>query len=284
MKYFHICCLTNNIPQYEEMKASFLEAGFDEERCRYTLLDNSVENVYEPKGGLDKCLKETAEPFLIYCHQDILLNQGHGFDQLLKVMQELDEKDPDWAIAGNAGVNNRGELVLRLTDPHGAPMWDGGFPSRVHTLDENFLVINPKKHIEVSEAFRGYFHLWATDLCMDATFKGYSIYVVDFHLEHLSKGKFRPEVLLDLSRRFQKIWSDKFVFCYVRTTYGDLFLSKYPPLRWFFSKNRVKDFMIEKINQYQQKQRAKGKAKAVAKGAPTEVAKSVLVSPCILSS
>lgn len=263
MKYFHICCLTNNVPQYEEMKASFIEAGFDEERCRYTLLDNSVENVYEPKGALDMCLADTSEQYLICCHQDILLNQGHGFDQMLKVMQELDEVDPDWAIAGNAGINNHGEPVLRLTDPHNAPMWDRGFPSRVHTLDENFMVVNPKKKIEVSEGFRGLFNYWATDLCMNATFQGYSIYVVDFHIEHLSKGKFNPAVLQNAVRQFQTIWSDKFIFCYIRTTYGDLFLSRYAPVRWLFSQDSVKNFTINKLNQYH-KNRSRRERKSTA--------------------
>ncbi len=284
MRYFHICCLTNNLPQYEEMKTSFLEAGFDEERCRYTLLDNSEVNQYEPKGGLDKCLAETTEPYLIYCHQDILLNQGHGFDQLLKVMQELDAKDPDWAVAGNAGVNNRGELVLRITDPNEAPQWQGGLPARVQSLDENFLVINPKKNIQVSEEVKGFFHLWATDLCLDATFKGYNCYVVDFHLEHLSKGKFRPEVLLDVTQRLQKKWSDKFVFCYVRTTYGEPFLSKYALLRWIFSQEKVKYRMLTWANERLKKQAQRTLTEsATAARDIKHHARTVFAGPCLLS-
>lgn len=283
MKYFHICCLTNNIPQYEEMKASFIHAGFDEERCRYTLLDNSKKNVHEPKGALDSCLADTTEQYLVFCHQDILLNQGHGFEQLMAVLQELDKKDPQWALAGNAGVNHRGEKVLRLTDPHNAPAWEGGFPSRVHTLDENFLVVNPNKKIEVSETLRGIFHYWATDLCMDATFKGHGIYVIDFHLEHLSKGKFKPEALQHAVEVFQGIWSDKFLFNYVQTTYGDLFLSKYAPVRWLFSQKRVMELSVYWIDRHLQKQKEKESQASTASLTPKEVVKTAFVSPCILA-
>jgi hypothetical protein len=254
MKTFHICCITNNIPQYEEMKQSYIDAGFDEERCRFTLLDNSVKNEYEPKGGLDKCLKETEEPYLIYCHQDILLNQGHGFDQLVRVLEELDELDPNWAIAGNAGRNSRGEIVLRITDPHNSPQWTGSLPEKVHSLDENFLVINSNKHVEVSPQMKGFFHQWGTDLCLNAVFQGYTCYVIDFHLEHLSKGKFRPEVLEAAIKAFQDSWNDKFIFSYVRNTYLDVFVSKYKILRLLFDNERARyrfvttiDYLMEKL-------------------------------------
>ena len=38
MKLFHICTIANKLDQYEEMKESFTQAGFDESKCRHTCL------------------------------------------------------------------------------------------------------------------------------------------------------------------------------------------------------------------------------------------------------
>ncbi|MBW4516492.1 MAG: hypothetical protein KME11_14880 [Timaviella obliquedivisa GSE-PSE-MK23-08B] len=94
MKLFHICTIANKLDQYKQMKASFIESGFDEKRCRYSLFDNSNGNIYDSYETLRHIHLTTPEPYIIFCHQDLLLDQGHGFDQLSRVLNDLENQDP----------------------------------------------------------------------------------------------------------------------------------------------------------------------------------------------
>lgn len=237
MKSFHICTFVTDRTQYQQMKDSFIAAGFDEQRCRYTVFDNAANNVYEPYSTIPRVLQETIEPYTIFCHQDVLLNQGDGFKQLLRALKELDQIDPRWAVAGNAGINSRYQSVRRITDPHNRSQWSGELPAKVHSLDENFLVIKTSAKVKCSAELAG-FHLYAIDLCLNAIFNGYSAYVIDFHLTHLSHGKW-SQAFIDSQKNFQNVWSRRFLFCYVSSPAMTVFLSRNALIRRIFSSPRV---------------------------------------------
>jgi hypothetical protein len=225
------------------MKSSFIEAGFDKDKCRYSLFDNSNKNIYEPYSTFNAVRFTTVEPYIIFCHQDVLLNQGHGFCQLVKLLEELNKLDGNWAVLGNAGYNNNYEYVLKITDPNCTPIWTGDFPQRVHSLDENFLVIKSSANIACSPELRG-FHFYATDLCLNAIVKGYSCYVIDFHLTHLSKGNLN-QAFWDVQAMFQRRWNREFDFCYVKTPMRTIFfLSKYRAIRYIFARGRVTQWCL----------------------------------------
>lgn len=235
MKLFYICTIANNLAMYEAMKSSFIKAGFDEDRCRYSLFDNSRVNIYEPYSTFNTIHQNPVEPYIIFCHQDVLLNQGHGFGQLVKVLEELDQLDPDWAVVGNAGSNNNYDIVRRITDPNCAQQWVDRFPERVHSLDENFLLVKSSAKIACSPELKG-FHFYATDLCLNAMLKGYSCYVIDFHLTHLSAGD-QNQHFRNSQAMFRRRWNCEFKFCYVQTPCTIMFLSKYRMLRQIFDHN-----------------------------------------------
>ena len=96
-KLFHICTIANKLDQYKEMKMSFIKAGFSEDLCRYSLFDNSKGNIYDPYQVLNDIYELTAEPYIIYCHQDVLLDQGDGYSVLVNLLQDLEAIAPQWA-------------------------------------------------------------------------------------------------------------------------------------------------------------------------------------------
>jgi hypothetical protein len=255
MKLFHICTIANDLEQYAKMKSSFVQAGFDPLRCRYSLFDNSQGNVYDPYTTLNQSLSQTSEPYIIFCHQDILLDQVDGFDHLVKSLEALEQRDRNWAIAGNAGLNTGYQLVAKINDP-GTPNWTGSLPQKVQSLDENFFVIKSSQSIRCSPELRG-FHFYATDLCLNAIRKGYSCYVIDFHLTHLSLGNF-ASAFYQAKETFYRAWCKQFHFCYLQTTCtSPMVLSRYRLLRYLGSRNGVQrwllnhQFLLRLITPYQ---------------------------------
>ena len=197
------------------MKSSFLQAGFTEEKCRYQVFDNSIENCYDPYQTITHVLATATEPYVLFCHQDVLLNKGVGFDHLVSQLDSLSRLDPQWAIAGNAGSAEDLAIVIKITDPNG--VFDtGNLPQKVCSLDENFLVLRTDAHLRCSEALSG-FHLYASDLCLQAMRRGFSAYVIDFHLTHLSGGNSESADFKQSLTRFQQNWNPAFTLCLMNT-------------------------------------------------------------------
>jgi hypothetical protein len=212
------------------MLASLKKAGFNDENTRITLFDNINTNVFEPYSCINSAIEQTREKYLIFCHQDVLFDQSDDYQKLVSLLAELDLLDPYWALAGNAGVNNMFRQVVRINDANHSPNWKGKFPQPVLVLDENFLVINVHRKIRCTKKLTG-FHFYAHDLCLNAIYQGYSCYVINFYITHLSAGSFNDS-FWKAKDEFYNYWSQKFAFCYIKTVTNIVMcLSKFKFLR-----------------------------------------------------
>jgi hypothetical protein len=234
---FRICTLVTRPEQYAAMKASFLAAGFDESRCRYEVFDNSVGNCFEPHALLTRLVRETIEPYVILCHQDVLADRGDGFDKLLAEIDRLNRLDPQWAIAGTAGCSDDFEFASMVHDPNGFPPWSGRLPLPVHSLDENFLLMKSGTGIGCSQELFG-FHLYGTDICLNARLAGRTCDVIDFQLSHLSAGRF-DETFFTARRAFIEHWNRRFNLVYVIRE-ADIVLSRWKFIHWLGSRGKVR--------------------------------------------
>jgi hypothetical protein len=181
---YSVCTLVTKASEYEEMIYSFRDKGFDDKNTEFLYISNIDSNQYDGYTGLNHMLNTAAGEYVILCHQDILLN----FDSetvLNECLSTLNDKDNNWALAGNAGGDSH-TRYRRITDPHGTSNI-GNFPQRVKSLDENFIISNSKNRVALSGNLNG-FHMYGTDLCLIADILGYSAYVIDFHLQHNSPG------------------------------------------------------------------------------------------------
>jgi hypothetical protein len=216
---FTIATLVTDPDEYALMRDTFVAKGFDRD-CEFLMLDNSEGGKYDGYTGYNTVLGKARGEFVIFCHQDVRLD----FDDrgvLEKRLSELDELDPAWAVVGNAGGRENGSLAVRITDSWGADQRVGTFPSRVCSLDSNFMLVRNETRVAFSNDLYG-FYFYGTDICMQAEMRGYRAYVIDFHLRHLSPGG-RGQAFLDARARFIAKWERAMRRRFVRTT-TDFFL------------------------------------------------------------
>jgi hypothetical protein len=235
---FSVCTLMTDPQQYAAMKASFVEHGFNPDRAEFLQIDNRQGNALDAYRGLSRLLDEAKGRYVILCHQDLLLLDD-GSAELEAQLKGLEARDPKWAIAGNSGITEDHRHVLHISDPHGDDQRKGILPERVNSLDENFLIVRRDSGIRPSQELSG-FHLYGTDLCLQARSAGLSAWVIDFHLRHLSPGRM-DEGFYRAQDSFERIWGAKIGRTeIVSTTCTRLILGNGVVARWLKFVRRLK--------------------------------------------
>ena len=212
---FTFASLSNDRAQYALMLASMRDGGFGPQDCEYLYIDNSAGNRACAYRGLDAMLSAARGSYVILCHQDVRLLSDDR-QTLEDRLADLAEHDADWALAGNAGGVGPGTLAIRITDPHGSNQHVGTLPQRVMSLDENFIVVRREARIGFSRDLSG-FHFYGADMCLNATLAGYSAYVIDFHLAHLSAGH-KSATFYAAEQAFRAKWSAALSPRWIQTT------------------------------------------------------------------
>lgn len=219
---YTIATLVTDRAQYAAMLSSFRAGGFDDTNCEYLFVDNTGPLQTDAYHGLNALLHAAHAPIAILCHQDVRLLRD-GRTALDRRLAELSGRDTDWALAGNAGGVAAGRLALRISDPHGKDQRVGPFPQKVKSLDENFIVVRRSARIGFSNDLSS-FHFYGADICLHASQMGYSAYVIDFHLEHLSSGK-KDKSFAVAEQAFRNKWSRALTPRWVQTTCSLVHLS-----------------------------------------------------------
>lgn len=222
---YTIATLVTDLAQYDAMRASFMAGGFTGPDCEYITVDNTGPAQACAYSGLNAALAAARGTYVILCHQDVRLIADDRAT-LEACLAGLDARDPAWALAGNAGGVAPGHLALRITDPHGADQKVGPFPARVMSLDENFIVVKRSARVGFSADLTG-FHFYGPDICLNAAVAGYTAYVIDFHLAHLSGGTKRAS-FFTARDAFRAKWSRALAPRWIQTTCALIRLSGDP--------------------------------------------------------
>jgi hypothetical protein len=199
---FSVCTLVTNRAEYDEMRQSFLNAGFTEDVCEYLYIDNSNQNTFEAYAGLNRFLREAKGKYIILCHQDILAHQ-HRLQDLRDRINEMDRIDPKWAILANAGsINIKYRALHLLQGGIDKDITEKYLPVRMQAVDENFIVVKNEANLALSTDMEG-FHFYGADICLVADILGYTAYVIDFKILHKSEGN-DDERFYQLKKQFIK--------------------------------------------------------------------------------
>lgn len=246
---FSICTLVTRKEEYTEMLASFNKAGFTPEICEFLYLDNSIANKFDGFKGLNLFLKQARGKYIIICHQDILMDKDN-IDDLRKQLITLEKTDSNWAICGNAGAMGPNHIVYHISYPTGELMSKGKFPVKVSSLDENFILVKNSASLSLAKNLTG-FHLYATDLCLNAELNGFNSYVIRFNLTHKSRGNLSPD-FFEIRKELIKNYNHFFRGRWIQTTFtvfylsGSIFSRFYGnPITLFFV--RIKNSIYKKL-------------------------------------
>lgn len=208
---FSVVSLVANEERYRRLLGSFAAKGFTEENSEFFAVDNLKQNSFDGYSAMRAISPRLRGRHVLFTHDDIELTSD-GITELRDLLARLEASDPNWMIAGNAGgIFNapgvRETHFLHLDDPHGSFRLANTEPLRVDALDENFLVMPRCRMPMPSLGFSG-FHLFATDLCLQARLAGGSSYVLPFLLTHHGKGLVDgtfPDVQQKLENKYSRM-------------------------------------------------------------------------------
>lgn len=193
-KKFTIGTLVRDRSLYDSMLKRFSEAGFTGAVADYIHINNTEKNCYDGYEGVRRLIHAAKGEFVILCHEDVMPIDTRS--QLEACLAELDLHDPDWAVCGNAGGAFLGQLAIRISDPKGDDRQLGApFPRKVFNLDENFIVLKRSALLAPSNNLSG-FHFYGTDLCLQGYARGWSSYVIDYHVRRIGgeSKKSKPDL------------------------------------------------------------------------------------------
>ena len=182
---YTIGTLVSDPSQHAAMLSAFRSAGFTPPACEFLHIDNCNGNLGDGYRGLNSLIEQAEGRYVILCHQDIRVLDGKEI--LDARLAELDRDHPDWAVAGNAGVDDERRRIFRITDRFMVDAHTPGLPLEVASLDENLLILRRDALLGFSDDLSG-FHLYGTDLVCQARLRGRRAFVIDFHVEHLGHG------------------------------------------------------------------------------------------------
>jgi hypothetical protein len=136
-------------------------------------------------------MHQAAGEILVFAHQDVYLPAG--WDRNLgEFIDKLSGLDPDWAVLGVFGITPRlqphGYLYCTGSQKVlGAPFSE---PVNCVSLDEVVLVLRRASGLHFDERLPG-FHLYGTDLCLEAKRHGWRSYIISafcIHNTEITRG------------------------------------------------------------------------------------------------
>ncbi len=184
---FSVCCLVTRWKDYEMAREAFEKWGFHETNSEFLVCDNSESNQFDAFGAIRAFLREARGRYVVIAHQDAYPLEDCG--KLLERLRSLENADPMWGIAGNAGVDERKwpAVAGSLRMPESGSISMKVPHQQVSALDENVLIVRNGCGITVSADLQGY-HLYGLDICSVAARLGYSSYALDYLWFHGSHG------------------------------------------------------------------------------------------------
>jgi hypothetical protein len=178
-------------------------------------------------GAYSRAIETATAEILVFAHCDVYFPKG-WFERLAWEVERLAHIDRDWAVAGISSITPSGQLVGRIFDTSLAPFFaetSGVYgeplptPVPIVSADELALVVRRESGISFDPLLPA-FHLYGTDIILNAEQQGRLSYGLDMPLIHNAKAQLQVgEDYIESYRYMIKKWRDRLP---VPTTCGPL--------------------------------------------------------------
>ena len=163
-------CLLSS-PDIQTASEVILKTGFHSAAAAYN-------------AGIEKARSDV----LVLVHQDVYLPKG-WIDRVWSALELLEARDPQWAVAGVWGGKQAGEFtghlycsgLMRIL---GQPL---EAPAEVTSLDEVLLILRKSSGVRFDNQLKG-FHMYGTDICLEAKARGLKSYAISAFCIHNTNG------------------------------------------------------------------------------------------------
>jgi hypothetical protein len=191
------------------------EPVFDENLLRSPVIRNGQARVHAKRGfvsagaAYNAGLASTTSPLVAFVHQDVYLPSGWE-RRLMQAAGALEAARERWGLLGIWGVRANGPFVGRVWCTGGGTEHSGPLDGivEVASIDEVVIVVNTAANLRFDERLPG-FHLYATDIALEAKRRGLKTFVFNGPVVHNSRTHPRPvnEEFARAYRYMQKKWA-----------------------------------------------------------------------------
>jgi GT2 family glycosyltransferase len=176
-------------------------------------------------------LQEAKTDLVVLIHQDVYLPKG-WLAVLNRSLDVLSKVDPNWGVLGVWGVNeskdSTGFLYCAANGRLGQ-LFKG--TREVRSLDEVLLVMRKSSGLRFDERLPG-FHMYGTDICLEARRRGMKSYVVPAPCVHNTNGYRMLPLQFWLGYLFmRKKWKTELP---IATSCTEITFACWPMIRWNF--------------------------------------------------
>jgi hypothetical protein len=185
-------------PGPESQKWSVIAAVNSQELLQSCLLQspelNQARDQIWQKGyssaarAYNAAMDQATTDVLVFAHQDVFLPAG-WIAQVQKSLAWLAQHDPHWGVAGIWGVQRSGARFGHVYCTGLGQELGGEFaaPVEVRTVDELLLIVRKSSGLRFDERLSGY-HLYGTDICLEAERQGMKCYALAAFCIHNTNG------------------------------------------------------------------------------------------------
>jgi hypothetical protein len=144
-------------------------------------------------AAYNSAIQKADTDLLVFVHQDVYLPPGWA-DYVQRALEWLSTRDPNWGVLGVWGVTESNDRAGHLywTGAQGAPWKPFDGVKEVTSLDEVVLILRKSSGLRFDERLPG-FHLYGSDICLEACRRGMKCYAVPaFCIHNTNEHNFLP--------------------------------------------------------------------------------------------